>query len=701
MILGGGVAGVATAFWLTAPQQNNRFKVTLYTQGWRLGGKCASGRNESQSNRIEEHGLHLLMGCYQNAFATIRSCYQVWHRPAGHPFKTWQDAFLPQRDVTLMEQDGPGEPPAWEPWDFHDFARLPGEPGDPMSLMPSLETMDAMQTSIAIGSAPARIQVPPAQISAGAGQSMEHLILRMIEFLRKLDLPSHVADDYHTALNGLHEAMVSPATVAIPDVLESLEAVNRELATLAQQPFALPAEAAHLLLNSAWPTSRSAHLASIGLAIGYGYLRDIVGQGAGQGEAAYDALNDKDFREWLKSCGASQAALESAPIRALYDLAFAFLDGDASTIDNGSMAAGVALRFACEAAFGYRNAPLWRMAAGTGDTVFVPFYEVLKDRGVDIHFFHRATALRPTADGSSVGEIDLSRQADILGGAIYQPLKAVGSLSSWPNQPNWDQLVDGNLLKGQNLDFESSFCTTSVGTVTLKAGPDYDVAVVALPPAVLKTVAAPLSAASPRWQTAISKSRSVATAGMQLWMKDSMPNLGWPYGPAVLSAYAEPYDSWGDMSAVIPFEEWPAATAPKSLAYFCGCLQLPAMGPINPMTMLQLAQTNENKWLTDNIQPLWDNVPAPANWGPTGAEIARYDRANFEGSELYVQTPAGDNVASRFSSGGTAGFSNLCVVGDWTKTRFSGGCFESAVESAMLAANALGGFPPLDEIKTD
>jgi hypothetical protein len=38
------------------------------------------------------------------------------------------------------------------------------------------------------------------------------------------------------------------------------------------------------------------------------------------------------------------------------------------------------------------------------------------------------------------------------------------------------------------------------------------------------------------------------------------------------------------------------------------------------------------------------------------------------------------------------------VVGDWTRTRFSGGCFESAIESGMLAARAISGVPA--QIKT-
>ena len=42
--------------------------------GWRLGGKGASGRGVA--DRIEEHGLHLWMGFYENAFRLMRDCYE-------------------------------------------------------------------------------------------------------------------------------------------------------------------------------------------------------------------------------------------------------------------------------------------------------------------------------------------------------------------------------------------------------------------------------------------------------------------------------------------------------------------------------------------------------------------------------------------------------------------------------------------------
>src|SRR5690242_10662285 len=73
-ILGGGCAALAAAFALTEDARwRDRFEVTVYQQGWRLGGKGASGRNTDPrfGARIEEHGLHLWAGFYRNAFRLI------------------------------------------------------------------------------------------------------------------------------------------------------------------------------------------------------------------------------------------------------------------------------------------------------------------------------------------------------------------------------------------------------------------------------------------------------------------------------------------------------------------------------------------------------------------------------------------------------------------------------------------------------
>ena len=49
------------------------YKVTVYESSSRLGGKCASSRD--YHGRIHEHGLHVWLGFYENAFRMMRECY--------------------------------------------------------------------------------------------------------------------------------------------------------------------------------------------------------------------------------------------------------------------------------------------------------------------------------------------------------------------------------------------------------------------------------------------------------------------------------------------------------------------------------------------------------------------------------------------------------------------------------------------------
>src|SRR5689334_2327403 len=92
-ILGGGPAGVATAFALTRRRDDaERLEVTIYQPGWRLGGKCASGFHD----RIEEHGLHVWAGFYDNAFEQLRECYDQLGLD-------WTDVFDPVEDFVLRE----------------------------------------------------------------------------------------------------------------------------------------------------------------------------------------------------------------------------------------------------------------------------------------------------------------------------------------------------------------------------------------------------------------------------------------------------------------------------------------------------------------------------------------------------------------------------------------------------------------------
>ena len=60
VILGGGLGAMAAAYELTnQPGWYERYEITIYQLGWRLGGKGASGHNADKYQRIEEHRLHI------------------------------------------------------------------------------------------------------------------------------------------------------------------------------------------------------------------------------------------------------------------------------------------------------------------------------------------------------------------------------------------------------------------------------------------------------------------------------------------------------------------------------------------------------------------------------------------------------------------------------------------------------------------
>ena len=650
-VLGGGPGGISAAFWLSAtPALRARYEVTVHTLGWRLGGKCASGRNMAIGGRIEEHGLHVLMGCYQTAFQTIRACYAEWTPHASSPFKVWTDAVTPQWAAAAEEQAPGVTPPVWTPWTF-TLPQFPGEPGDGV----------AAETEALVGAMAESVQ---AMLDA----KLDPALASQLNYGPALALLRRFASA-PTSQDGLTED-IDAARAEVQQAGERIRAQVRLAGRPDNTTDVAPASTAvkfpdplHILI-----------LADLAMSVARGWIVDLWGRGS----AGYDALNAQDFRDWLGSHGALQLTLDSAPIRALYDLTFAYRNGDATSLDNGSMAAGVTFRFVMDMVLGYRHAPFWKMNAGTGDALFTPLYQVLAARGVKIDLFHRVTGIELNADRSQVGTIRIDQQAAFVSGS-YQPFVVVQGLDCWPDQPLWEQLVNGDQLREAGVNFESGSDTTSAGQVELLLGTDFDLAVLAFPPDVIEAVAPQLAAANARWSSMVAQSTSVATEAFQLWLAPKFDELGWTSDAKIVSAYAERFDSWADMSQQLPLEDWPTANAPQAIEYFCGCLPENA-SPHDPGKDAQA-------WLDASISALWPAVAVPGGPMKPGTEVSRYCRANWEGYERYVQTPAG-SVQYRLPPG-PAQFGNLYLAGDWTLTRFSGGCFESAIESGSLAAAAI------------
>ena len=93
-ILGGGAASCTAALALTGqPGWKERYDITIYQLGWRLGGKTTSGRNRQYGQRIEEITDHGIAGIYHNTKRLLKSVYKELNRPEGSPMRTFEDAF--------------------------------------------------------------------------------------------------------------------------------------------------------------------------------------------------------------------------------------------------------------------------------------------------------------------------------------------------------------------------------------------------------------------------------------------------------------------------------------------------------------------------------------------------------------------------------------------------------------------------------
>lgn len=140
-ILGGGVAALSAAFELTEQDpQHQLFDITVYTIGWRLGGKGAVGRDKEKGYRAEEHGLHVWTGFYDNAFELVDRLYAAMNDlDLSPPFGSRENAFEGLDRSVLMEPFNSG----WASWtiDIPPHEGIPGTPRPAFSLVDFLRSL--------------------------------------------------------------------------------------------------------------------------------------------------------------------------------------------------------------------------------------------------------------------------------------------------------------------------------------------------------------------------------------------------------------------------------------------------------------------------------------------------------------------------------------------------------------------------------
>ncbi|MFP2926573.1 NAD(P)-binding protein [Pyxidicoccus sp. 3LG] len=521
-ILGGGMASLSAAFALTdTAELRGRYALTVYQDGWLLGGKGASVRNREAHGRIEEHGLHVWLGYYENAFTLLRRCYEELGRPPGAAMRTLRDAFIKHGAIVVGEKTRRG----WEHWSV-TFPETDDWPGDGRPLPGPGEAIRSAAVHVL------RYALDWWKQGRGGRPEVDDVAGQLRSLLKRV-----------LTLDG--PLLVGGAARALADGLRSL---LERLRALARRDLELDTH-----LRRVWIVLEFSAISLIGI------LRDgILGP-----DVDVEALDELEYTDWLRKHGASEMTVSSGLIRAFYHLAFC----DGAGAGAGLAVLGMLRMFTC-----YRGAVFYKMRAGMGETVFAPLYEVLRRRGVRFEFFHRVQRLELSDDQRSVERVVIGRQATPRDGA-YHPLVDVGGLPCWPEQPLYGQLVEGEALARHGAGLASFWSDWPfVEQRTLRRGTDFDQVLLGISVGALPFVASELIEASPKWRRMVEHVQTVRTVSMQLWVTEPLGPLASSEDAPVMTAYQVPLETWANMSHLVPVEGWTARDGVQGIFYACGQL---------------------------------------------------------------------------------------------------------------------------------
>lgn len=678
-VIGGGVGAMTATYAITTlPDWEQKYDITVYQLGWRCGGKGASGRNAAHGQRIEEHGLHIWAGFYENAFRLMRDCYDTMNatglRSPDAPLGTLDKAFKGLNHFLLAED-------------------LP-QPDGSVSLHPW------------------RIDFPPNDLQPGSGGLLptpfayfQMLVETVADFIGR-ELAGPVQQNGHTLPVQFHASFAAKG-LATTDTspFHQLAALARSLpknafdhATHETTQLAALSQHAQDWLHARATDNHSDDARRMGylISLSSAFFRGTIHSGLFR--AGFDAIDNWEISQWLLHYGASEEAVYSAVFRGCYDYVFGY---PAGVTDDRSVGAGTAIRGLLRLAFTYKGALFFKMQAGMGDTIFGPYYQVLRSRGVKFRFFNAARALRLDDSGNGIKAIDMVEQAAVLA-EDYEPLVDVKGLPCWPSEPDLTQLKPGSYTPG--TDFECEKDPPTGRAYRLERGRDFDQVILGASLGSIPYLAEELIAASPRWQAMVRNVPTVATHAAQFWLTKTAEELGWNAlvaahnpGPqsdlkTVITSFTEPLDTWADMSDLLPQEDWPA-DGPTQLAYFCSPCHDAGVDP-GPFP------DRVRDWADRDLTRMWPGAAKGGKfdlsllYGPKGQSPEKrfenqYFRQNFYGSERYVLSVP-NSVQYRLPPD-DSGFENLFLAGDWTRCGINAGCVEAATISGLMAARGLTG----------
>ncbi|MGH7338514.1 MAG: hypothetical protein ACREI7_13110, partial [Myxococcota bacterium] len=347
----------------------DRYEVTVYQLGWRLGGKGASGRNRALGDRIEEHGLHMFFGFYENAFATMQALYGELGRNPAAPLATWDAAWKPHDYFVLEEERPDGH---YIPWEFR-FPRNDGVPGIG-GVLPTpwqmLETILGWAKELFedTSAAPLHTTVSEDRVAHALEQVAERFtdtaVGGVIDGVRHLmhTIADLVAEGPETLIPNTFLHLAHYHARRLPDDATRHQAADHALLEWLLRNFIAWLKH-HWKEESKLSTEirRARILLDLSVAAVIGMLEDKLVFAP----VDWFKIDHVRFEDWLEQHGAEKSSTGAPPVLLLSEIVFARWAG---------VGAGTCLHYTLRLAVTYKGAFAWKMQAGMGDTIFGPFY---------------------------------------------------------------------------------------------------------------------------------------------------------------------------------------------------------------------------------------------------------------------------------------------------------------------------------------
>lgn len=703
VIIGGGPSGMSTAWNLVHGERANEVDVTVYTMGWRLGGKGATGR--SPDGRIQEHGIHGFAGFYWNSTQMLNDSYIDLY--GQNPPAPGRGELANSIESALVHNEFSISPFFADGSFTEEPMFMPGNDDQPWERPIEPTTDDVIETIFSM------------LADAGLHREVEQGFWEKARGKRLLGFLHRASKFWVT--REIEEAIRLAATA---DHDAAIKRLDRILGRLLDQELDRPGAA------------RSRFIAIDFLRT---LAKGIIDDGVLDKDFEIDRLDGENYLDWLARHGAHDVTLRTGTPNAPAFICFLFPNGDGSMTPE--MSAASWLQWMIRGFMG-KGSPYMFFRSGTGETVIKPFFESAKKHGAKVEFFHKLKNLELSPDGSTVDRIVFRRQARLAPDRDeYEPMVEHAGIAGpvWPAAPDWDQLHPDDVAgifaakpeplgievpAPDHADLESYWSAwKGVDDVVLVRGRDFDHVVLATPPSTFPYVCPQLvSDKQSVLHRVMTGQPTCATVGVQLWMDKTMSELGWDRELEASDRYMgasfpSPYNVMVDFSDLIEFEGWPT-DGPKSLLYMCG----PLADFDDPLTHdfsdhrypeLQLARAITLTSQYIGTAATW--LPNAANGRPAdtlgldpqllhasedssgvGRLTQQYLKVNIDPSERYVMAPA--NSASSRPQAWGSGVDNLAFAGDWIYTGINVGSFEGAATSGKLAAHALTGLPTIDDI---